>query len=237
MKARLLLYRWNNLFGRELLLALLLHLLLLVALMHTKLDPAPKRAPVEPIVSYLYQPPAVTLDIVVEPTPVADPTTAQAADREGKDSRVLSAPPAAVTAKTKSSNKAATQVAVAETAITTPVVTTSLAQRALQRAATTSPAQMEQAAARSYQQYLSTQQEVKLTVEKRHQQLSSDPAKQVIAQLDNGLQLIRTKDGCRIGDPSKDGFDALMAAGRAPCGDEISNKELLKQALEKHIKR
>src|SRR5690606_30308931 len=98
-------------------------------------------------------------------------------------------------------------------------------------------AAVEQAAAASYQQLLQAQQRPKITVEKRHQQLSSDPAGQVIAQLDDGRQLIRSKGGCRIADPSKDGFDALMALKTVPCGDEENSSALLQQALEKHIKR
>jgi hypothetical protein len=43
---------------------------------------------------------------------------------------------------------------------------------------------------------------------------------------------------CRFAAPSKDGFDALMAASAVvPSGDEENNGALLQQALEKHLKR
>ncbi|MDX1678245.1 hypothetical protein [Arsukibacterium sp.] len=43
---------------------------------------------------------------------------------------------------------------------------------------------------------------------------------------------------CRIADPTQDGFEALMAANPViPCGDETASSTLLKQALDKHIKR
>src|SRR5690606_38832589 len=114
----------------------------------------------------------------------------------------------------------------------------SLVQRALNQAATVNPAAIDQAAAASYQQLLQAQQQPKITVEKRHQQLTTDPAGQVFAQLNDGRQLIRVKGGCRMADPGKEGFDALMAANAVvPCGDEEDSSALLKQALEKHIKR
>lgn len=245
-----------RLYGRELLLALLLHLLLVVALVQTKLTQPVKRKPVQPIVSYLYQPPLAEVKIIAapkdiaepkiiaEPEVVAEPKSEQAsadisaAKKPVAQSMQTQAKPPAVEPEQPQPDVSA--VAQQETAVQpapAAMASISLAQRALQRAATSSPAQMQQAATGSYQQHINAQQQVKLTVEKRYQQLSSDPAKQVIAELDHGFQLIRTKDGCRIADPTKDGFEALMAAGRAPCGDEVSNKELLKQALEKHIKR
>lgn len=121
----------------------------------------------------------------------------------------------------------------------TPITRPGLAQRALNRGATVDPAAIEQAAMANYQQQLQAQQQPKITVEKRHQALSTDPARQVVAQLADGRQLIRTKGGCYIADPSKHGFDALMAAKLMPCGDEddSSTSALLQQALEKHIKR
>ena len=243
-----------RLYGRELLLALLLHLLLVAALMQTKLTQPAKPKPTEPIVSYLYQPPLAEVkiiaaskdiaepEVIVEPKP--EPTSAEASLELSTAAKpvVLSmqtrAKPLAVEPEPPQPDvSASTQREIAAQPAPTAIASSSLAQRALQHAAASSPAQMQQAATSSYQQHISAQQRVKLTVEKRHQQLSSDPAKQVIAQLDHGLQLIRTKDGCRIADPTKDGFEALMAAGRAPCGDEVSNKESLKKALEKHIKR
>ena len=103
-----------------------------------------------------------------------------------------------------------------------------LAQRALSRAATPSARAIEDAATASYQQFLQAQQQPKMTVEKRHQELSADPAQQVV----------RIKEGvCVIGDPALDGFEQLMAAKKVPCGDEAKTSDLLKQALEKHLKR
>ena len=244
-----------HLYGRELLLALLLHLLLVVALVQTKLTQPVKRKPVQPIVSYLYQPPLAEVkiiaaskdiaepEVIVEPEVIAEPTSEQAsadisaAVKPVAQSVQTHANPPAVEPEQPQPDVSAALTEIAAQPAPVAMASTSLAQRALQRAAASSPAQMQKAATGSYQQHINAQQQVKLTVEKRHQQLSSDPAKQVIAQLDHGFQLIRTKDGCRIADPTKDGFEALMAAGRAPCGDEVSNKELLKQVLEKHIKR
>lgn len=254
MKIRFLIGRWYSLYGRELLLALLLHLLLVAALIQTKLTQPAKPKPTEPIASYLYQPPLAEVkiiaaskdiaepEVIVEPKP--EPTSAEtspeisnAAKPVAQSMQTQAKPLAVEPEQPQPEASASAQRDITAQAAPTAIASSSLAQRALQRAAASSPAQMQQAATSSYQQHISAQQQVKLTVEKRHQQLSSDPAKQVIAQLDHGLQLIRTKDGCRISDPTKDGFEALMAAGRAPCGDEVSNKALLKQALEKHIKR
>lgn len=243
-----------RLYGRELLLALLLHLLLVAALMQTKLMQPAKPKPTEPIVSYLYQPPLAEVKIIAAPKDIAEPEVIVGPKPEPTSAEVspelsTAAKPVVLSTQTQAKPQvvepeqpqpeasASTQREIAAQPALTAIASSSLAQRALQLAAASRPAQIQQAATSSYQQHISAQQQVKLTVEKRHQQLSSDPAKQVIAQLDHGLQLIRTKDGCRIGDPTKDGFEALMAAGRAPCGDEISHKELLKQALEKHIKR
>ena len=231
-----------RLYGRELLLALLLHLLLVAALMQTKLTQPVKRKPTEPIVSYLYQPPLAEVKIIAAPKDIAEQKPEQTSAEipvatSVAQSMQTQAKPPAVEPEKPQPDVFAAQTEIAAQSVPAVTVSTSLAQRALQRAAISNPAQMQQAATGSYQQHINAQQQVKLTVEKRYQQLSSDPAKQVIAELDHGFQLIRTKDGCRIAAPTKDGFEALMAAGRAPCGDEVSNKELLKKALEKHIKR
>lgn len=227
--------------SRSLLLALLLHGVLLLGLLTTKI-PQPAQAPEsEAIVSYLYQPkPFVPSDIAqasandmpTEPeivAPVLQSTVPEVTPQKPTDQ--------AQRVTESLSDVASIQLPGAEVpaaAIPRP----GLAQRALNKAATINPAAIEQAAAASYQQLLQAQQRPKTTVEKRHQQLSIDPAGQVFAQLDNGLQLIRTKGGCRFADPSKDGFDALMAANAVvPCGDEENSSVLLKQALEKHIKR
>ncbi|MEE2003185.1 hypothetical protein QWY20_17155 [Alkalimonas sp. MEB108] len=78
--------------------------------------------------------------------------------------------------------------------------------------------------------------EPKITVERRFQQLSSDPAKQVVAQFNDGTQIIRTKNGCRLADPSKDGFEGLMAARRIPCGDEEDASQQLNRILQRRTR-
>lgn len=224
-------------YGREAAIALLLHLLLLLVLLQTRLTPRLPVQTVKPVMSYLYQPAVPTpVEPTLEPAAVAQPLA------DNMTPAVSTQVNATADAVTPTVTAEAQQPALAVETTTQREQTAvaprpGLAQRALQRALTAEPAAIEQAAASSYQQFINAQQQVKLTVAKRHQQLSDDPAKQVIAQLDNGLQLVRTKDGCRIVDPSKHGFEALMAAGRAPCGDEISTSELLRQALEKHLKR
>lgn len=164
---------------------------------------------------------------MVEPAPT-DTASAVA------EQRPASQPPIDAAPESDMASKQQAQADIRAVAAPRPGLT----QRALNQAATVNPAAVEQAAVASYQQLLQAQQRPKITVEKRHQQLSTDPAQQVFAQLDNGLQLIRTKGGCRFADPSKDGFDALMAANAVvPCGDEENSSALLQQALEKHIKR
>lgn len=229
-------------YGCPVLLALLLHAVLLAALLQTEFAPLAKPvsepAVFEPIVSYLYQPPRpapaeiqqparediVTPEVMQsEPAKVVSPAvTAEASQRQS-----------AVTPLPDRPDKLSTEDT--EHTITTP--RQSVAPRAFNRAATVDPVAIEQAAQAAYQQFLQTQQQPKMTVEKRHQQLSRDPALQVVAQLDDGKQLIRIKGGCRIADPTKDGFDGLMAARIVPCGDEAKTSDLLKQALEKHDKR
>ncbi|MDP5191612.1 hypothetical protein [Rheinheimera baltica] len=50
--------------------------------------------------------------------------------------------------------------------------------------------------------------------------------------------MVRIREGvCVIGDPDLDGFEQLMEAKRVPCGDKDASSVILKQALEKHIKR
>ena len=124
-----------------------------------------------------------------------------------------------------------------QTTVHSAVAVPGLAQRAFNRAATIDPVAIEQAATAGYQQFLQVQQQPKLTVEKRHQSLSQNPAHQVVAQLNDGKQLVRVKGGCRLADPTKQGFDALMAAKMVPCGDEDDSSALLKRALQKHSKR
>lgn len=124
-----------------------------------------------------------------------------------------------------------------DAALASATLRQSLVQRALNQAAAADPSAIERSAQASYQQFLQSQQQPKATVHKRYQQLSRDPAGQVLAQLDDGKQLIRTKDGCRIADPAKDGFEGLMATRPVPCGDEVSRSALLQQALEKYSKR
>lgn len=202
-----------------------------------------------PIVSYLYQPPQ-SVAVGQSPQPLAEMTTAveavQPVTTNAASPAAVTEPAAVVAEQRPPARQQSSAESLADTAARTEPEgdrhaaaspQQSLAQRALNRAATVNPAAIEQAAAASYQQLLQAQQQPKLTVEKRHQQLTEDPAGQVIVKLDDGRQIVRTKGGCRIADPTKDGFDALMAARPVPCGDEEPSSALLKQALEKHRKR
>ncbi|NRQ44453.1 hypothetical protein HRH59_18090 [Rheinheimera sp. YQF-2] len=232
-------------YGRPVLLALLLHAVLLAALLQTEFTPLAKPvsepAVSEPIVSYLYQPPRPAPAEIQQParenivTPeVIKSAAAKVAQPAVKaEKRPVSQQQSAATVSPDRPDKLSAEDT--EHTITTP--RQSLALREFNRAATADPVAIEQAAQAAYQQFLQTQQQPKITVEKRHQQLSRDPALQVVAQLDDGKQLIRIKGGCRIADPTKDGFDGLMAARMVPCGDEAKTSDLLKQALEKHSKR
>ncbi|QBL08061.1 hypothetical protein E0Z06_00305 [Rheinheimera sp. D18] len=228
--------------NRPLLLALLLHGVLLLVLLTTKIPQLAQALEPEAIVSYLYQPqPPVPSDIA-QPS-VNDMPTEPEVVAPVPQSTAPEVTPQKPTGQTQGVTEslpdiASTQLLGAEAPTAAIIPRPSLAQRALNKAATVNPASIEQAAAASYQQLLQAQQQPKITVEKRHQQLSIDPARQVFAQLNNGQQLIRTKGGCRFADPTKEGFDALMVANAVvPCGDEEHSSALLKQALEKHIKR
>lgn len=234
---------FSQTYGQPALLALLLHAALLAVLLQTEFTPLPLAKPplTEPIVSYLYQPPRPA------PAEVQQPARENSVAPEVVQSAPANTVPPAVTEEQRPASQqqsAATPLPDrpdklstegTEHTITTP--RQSLAQRAFNRAATVDPVAIEQAAQAAYQQFLQTQQQPKMTVEKRHQELSNDPAQQVVAELGDGIQLIRIKGGCRIGDPAKDGFDGLMAARVVPCGDEAKTSDLLKQALEKHSKR
>jgi hypothetical protein len=220
-------------YGRPVLLALLLHAVLLAALLQTEFTPLAKPvsepAVFEPIVSYLYQPPRPA------PAEVQQPARENIVTPEVMQSEPAKVVSPAVTAEASQRQSAATPLPDrpdklstegTEHTITTP--RQSLALRAFNRAATADPVAIEQAAQAAYQQFLQTQQQPKITVEKRHQQLSRDPAQHVV----------RIREGvCVTGDPALDGFEALMAAKKVRCGDENSNSELLKQTLQKHIKR
>lgn len=231
-------------YGRPALLALLLHVLLLALLSATTFSPAIKPTPSPAIISYLYQPlPVAAPPVEPAPEPAAEkpvPLTEQPPVVTKVHTSDAVKEPANTT--DNSSAKPATVVNndVKARENTENTESTSLVQRALNQAGTVSGSQqaaMTNSASAAYQQFLREQQQPRITVEQQYQQLSQDPAKQVIAQLDDGRQLIRSKGGCRIVDPAKDGFEGLMATRAVPCGDEVSNSELLKQALEKHRKR
>ncbi|WP_240225001.1 hypothetical protein [Rheinheimera hassiensis] len=237
--------RWAADYTGAALLALLLHALLLACLLRLEFTQVSPPKPAAPVVSYLYQPPPVQAvaaqpeSNAPEPAPAVLPSA-------------LSVKPAPEVAAPVGTDNPATQAdAVSEkqpSAAVAPFLApfsaqpeqssaAGLAQRALSSAATPSARAIEDAATASYQQFLQAQQQPKITVERRHQELSADPAQQVMAQMNDGRQIIRTRDGCRIADPTKDGFDGLMALKTVPCGDEAKTSELLKQALEKHLKR
>ncbi|MBU1311174.1 MAG: hypothetical protein KKE30_16755 [Gammaproteobacteria bacterium] len=234
---------FSQTYGRPALLALLLHTVLLAALLQTEFTPLAKPpltepAVSEPIVSYLYQPPKPV------PAETQPPVTENTVAPEVVQSTPANTVPPAVTAEQRPASQQQSAAAPLpdradkrSTEHTATAPRQSLAQRAFNRAATVDPVAIEQAATANYQQLLQAQQQPKMTVEKRHQELSNDPAQQVVAELGDGIQLIRIKGGCRIGDPAKDGFDGLMAARVVPCGDEAKTSDLLKQALEKHSKR
>ncbi|MDP5144732.1 hypothetical protein ORJ00_18450 [Rheinheimera baltica] len=218
-------------YGRALALALLLHLLFLTALLQTRFTPLAKPPAAEATVSYLYQPPpplqqkaqALSVPESSDKTePVATTTAPAVVEKSAKKVDTRSAvvaeklPDIVDQPEKKHTEQAATTLQL------------SLAQRALNRAATVDPVTIEQTAAASYQQFLQAQQQPKITVEKRHQLLSRDPAK----------HMVRIREGvCVIGDPDLDGFEQLMEAKRVPCGDKDASSVILKQALEKHIKR
>lgn len=232
--------RYLSDYGAPVLLAFLLHALLLAAMSMVEFAPPVKQVNNEPVLTFFYQPPLTTEhsvkpEIQAEISAVKDPEIAQPAkaavdkdnDRHNHEPAKPHAPKKVVVAK-------------ALPTIETPRGTqtgTSLAQRALDSVAAPNQTFMQQAAKSSYQQFVQRQQDIKLTVDAKYRKLSTDPAEQVITQLEQGRQLIRTTKGCRIVDPSKHDFEAMMAATSVPCGDEKTTSALLKQALEKHVKR
>lgn len=119
-----------------------------------------------------------------------------------------------------------------------PAKHSNLAQRVLNRVVEPDHAAIDRAATASYQRFIQQQQQPRLTVDKKHWPVSQNPAQHVLAHLDDGKHIVRIRKGvCVIGDPTLDGFEGMMAAKRVPCGDEVSTSALLKQTLDKHIKR
>lgn len=240
--------RWAADYAGAALLALLLHALLLAYLLRLEFTQVPPAKPAAPVVSYLYQPPPVQAAAAQAeshpPEPVPAPTALSTELSAAAEPEVTTLAGVATQADAVSEKQPAAAVASSAASFSAPFSAqpkqssaTGLAQRALSSAATPSARAVEDAATASYQQFLQAQQQPKMTVERRHQELSADPAQQVVAQMNDGRQIIRTRDGCRIADPTKDGFDGLMALKTVPCGDEAKTSELLKQALEKHLKR
>lgn len=224
--------RWAADYAGAALLAVLLHALLLAGFLQLEFTQVPSPKPAAPIVSYLYQPPPIQV--------VAAPAESHAPEPEpaALPAELSAAPEQEVAAPAGTDNAATAADMVSETPPVTAILPSALepeqynrgglAQRALSRAATPSARAIEDAATASYQQFLQAQQQPKITVEKRHQELSADPAQ----------HMVRIKEGgCVIGDPALDGFEQLMLAKRVPCGDEAKTSDLLKQALEKHLKR
>lgn len=233
--------RWAADYAGAALLAVLLHVLLLAGFLQLEFTQVPSPKPAAPIVSYLYQPPPIQV--------VAAPAESHAPEPEpaALPAELSAAPEQEVAAPAGTDNAATAADKVSETPPVTAILPAApepeqynrggLAQRVLSRAATPSARAIEDTATASYQQFLQAQQQPKMTVEKRHQELSVDPVQQVVAELGKGVQLIRIKGGCRIADPALTGFEQLMAAKKVPCGDEAKTSDLLKQALEKHLKR
>lgn len=238
--------RWAADYAGAALLALLLHALLLAYLLRLEFTQVPPPKPAAPVLSYLYQPPPVQAvaaqpeSNAPEPEPAALPpalsvTPALSAEPEPEVAALAGTDNAATQADAVSEKQPAAVVIPSGTAISAPFSAqpeqsraTGLAQRALSRAATPSTRAIEDAATASYQQFLQAQQQPKITVERRHQELSANPAQ----------HKVRIKEGvCVIGDPALDGFEQLMLAKRVPCGDKDASSALLKQALEKHLKR
>ncbi|SNY59758.1 hypothetical protein SAMN06297280_3678 [Arsukibacterium tuosuense] len=228
--------RFISEYGNAVLLALLIHGLIFALLLSLPVSQHAVLPPAEPIASFLYQPPPPSPPSVTEQAPEKAMTAGSVASEQKltENAGMATPQPDVSPATPPAIDQAPPAMAVSQTR---PAQQSNLAQRALNRVAEPDQAAIDRAATASYQQFIQQQQQPKLTVDKQHWPISQDPKAQVVAQLDDGLQIIRTKDGCRIGDPSKDGFAALMAAKRVPCGDEISTRELLKQALDKHIKR
>ncbi|MBV2130977.1 hypothetical protein [Arsukibacterium indicum] len=232
--------RFISEYGNAVLLAVLVHIVILALLLTTKFSQPVSPPEIEPIISFLYQPPPATKPPAKATLPdsrladeqrIADEVVGQANVSDGSTGNLppeLKPPPTTPDVTDKNTRSADN---------TTLGHGNSLAQRALNRAATIDPVAVEQDAANSYQQFLLGQQP-RLTVDKKYWPVSENPAQQVIAQLDDGKHIVRIRKGvCVIGDPSLDGFEGLMAAKRVPCGDEVSSRELLKQALDKHSKR
>lgn len=219
------------------LLALLVHALILTSLLTMKFSP-PRQLPVaEPIISFLYQPPAPSPAVVIPQAPNAEVTPDPDKAPPEAPSDVSTKQKTAVSGRQTSAEQDAGQELL-PAAPATAKSSESLVQRALNRVAEPDQAAIEQAANTSYQQFLQKQQQPRLTVDKKHWPISQDPAQQVVAQLNDGKHIVRISKGvCVIGDPTLDGFEELMAAKRVPCGDEEATSVMLKQALNKHIKR
>ena len=227
-------------YGHAVLLAVLVHIVILALLLTTKFSQPASPPVAEPIISFLYQPqpaakqsPEATLpdNPLTDEHRIADELIEQTIVSDGGAGSM----PPELNPPTITTDIADQNINSADKPML--VNGESLAQRALNQVSKPDHAAIDRAATASYQQFLRKQQQPRLTVDKKHWPISQDPKAQVVAQLGEGLQIIRTKDGCRIGDPSKDGFAALMAAKRVPCGDEVSTSVLLKQALDKHIKK
>lgn len=214
-------------------LSLLAHLLFFVAVWCVKYQPVVKITPAVPVISFLYQPIPVVLP---ERSVTAFEPVVDMADKG--DAAVLEPEKQAVAEhatehKTEVDNAQAVSETDLPVAVSADKKTGSLADRAFRHAISTDV----DMAYDGYQQLRQQQQYPRMTVDKRFQELNPDPQQQVMMTLDNGMQILRSKEGCRLADPSKDGFDGLMAVVQVPCGDETTTAELLKQSLEKHIRR
>lgn len=228
-------------YGNAVLLAVLVHIVILGLLLTTKFSQPASPPVAEPIISFLYQPPPAA-----KPPPKATlPDNLLPDEQRTADERVEQAIvsddsagnlPPELKPLTTTPDLADQHTRSADN--TTLVQGQSLAQRALHQVAKPDQAAIERAATVSYQQFIQLQQQPRLTVDKKHWPVSQDPAQQVVSQLNDGRHIVRISKGvCVFGDPTLDGFEALMAAKRVPCGDEVTTSALLKQALDKHSKR
>jgi len=217
------LQRFSTEYGNAVLLAVLLHIVILALLLTTKFSQPVSQPPPKATLPANSLPNEQRMaDEVIDQTLTSDGSS-EDLPPEFKPATIM---PDDADQKTRSANN------------TRLVQGQSLAQRALHQVAKPDQAAIEQAASGSYQQFLQKQQQPRLTVDRKYWPVSQGPAQQVVAQLNDGRHIVRISKGvCVFGDPTLDGFEALMAAKRVPCGDEVSTSALLKQALEKHSKR
>ena len=217
--------------------SILLHLLVIMLLSTVRFGAASKKPTVTivPITTFIYQPPlSPSLPDVKENSDSPAREAAATIQVIQPVEPVKAKPAAEATADTAVANillpgTASTDVAVSAAKQPTASVDERVQQTLLR--------QQPDLAALSYQQFLQQQRQPNQQNSQLQRGISVNPAQQVQATLDDGRQILRSKDGCRLVDPAKDGFEGMMAIRSVPCGDEITTADLLEQALQKHRKR